>query len=94
MTVAGRTGGTASEAGLVQLSPNLYLLRDTCNVYLLRDGEHGLLIDAGSAGIADHLDEIGVRAIEWVLHTHHHRDQCQGDERLIESLISSCGVGM
>ena len=85
MTVAGRTGGPVSEAGLVQLSPNLYLFRDTCNVYLVRDGEHGLLIDAGSAGIVDHLDEIGIRAIDWVLHTHHHRDQCQGDDRLVET---------
>ena len=85
MTVAGGAGGPASEAGLVQLSPNLYLFRDTCHVYLLRDGEHGLLIDAGSAGIVDHLDKVGVQAVEWVLHTHHHRDQCQGDDRLVET---------
>ena len=52
-------------------------------MYLVRDGEHGLLIDAGSAAILDHLDEIGVRVIDWVLHTHHHRDQCQGDDRLV-----------
>jgi glyoxylase-like metal-dependent hydrolase (beta-lactamase superfamily II) len=71
--------------GLVQLSANLFLFRDTCNAYLLRDGEHGLLIDAGSAGILDHLEAVGVKAIDWVLHTHHHRDQCQGDERLIET---------
>ena len=70
--------------GLQQLSPNLYRYRDTCNVYLLKDGERGLLIDFGSGGVLDHLAEAGVREVEWVLHTHHHRDQCQGDSLLAE----------
>lgn len=30
----------------------------------------------------DSIDKVGVDAIEWVLHTHHHRDQCQGDTKL------------
>jgi glyoxylase-like metal-dependent hydrolase (beta-lactamase superfamily II) len=34
--------------------------------------------------VLDHLDEVGVEQVEWVLHTHHHRDQCQGDARLVE----------
>jgi glyoxylase-like metal-dependent hydrolase (beta-lactamase superfamily II) len=70
--------------GLQQLSPNLYWYRDTCNVYLLKDGERGLLIDFGSGGVLEHLGEAGVREVEWVLHTHHHRDQCQGDSLLGE----------
>jgi glyoxylase-like metal-dependent hydrolase (beta-lactamase superfamily II) len=70
--------------GLVRLSPSLYWYRDTCNVYLVKDGERGLLIDFGSGGILDHLAEAGVREVEWVLHTHHHRDQCQGDHLLAE----------
>ncbi|CAN5835166.1 hypothetical protein BH23CHL8_BH23CHL8_11630 [soil metagenome] len=69
---------------LLELSPSLFWFRDTCNVYLLRSGSAGLLIDAGSGAILDHLGEVGVERIEWVLHTHHHRDQCQGDLRLIE----------
>jgi glyoxylase-like metal-dependent hydrolase (beta-lactamase superfamily II) len=51
-------------------------------VYLLTDGETGLVIDAGSGAVLDHLAEAGVRQIEWVLHTHHHRDQCWGTPRL------------
>src|SRR5262245_37056719 len=70
--------------GLTQVSPNLYWYRDTCNVYLLARGAHGLLIDFGSGGVLDHLHEAGVREVEWVLHTHHHRDQCQGDPILDE----------
>ncbi|MBA3235822.1 MAG: MBL fold metallo-hydrolase, partial [Chloroflexi bacterium] len=74
---------TDAHPALVRLSEHLYWFRDTCEVYLIKDGDRGLLIDAGSAAILDHLDEVGVREIEWVLHTHHHRDQCQGDDRLI-----------
>jgi glyoxylase-like metal-dependent hydrolase (beta-lactamase superfamily II) len=67
---------------LTALSNHLYQFADTCNVYLLVDGEHGLLIDAGSGAILDHLAAAGVRQVEWVLHTHHHRDQCWGTPRL------------
>jgi glyoxylase-like metal-dependent hydrolase (beta-lactamase superfamily II) len=70
--------------GLTRLSPDLYWYRDTCNVYLLKRGQRGLLVDFGSGGILDHLEEAGVHEVEWVLHTHHHRDQCQGDARLNE----------
>ena len=70
--------------GLVRLSPGLYWYRDTCNVYLLVRGERGLLIDFGSGGILEHLDEAGVREVDGVLHTHHHRDQCQGDHLLVD----------
>jgi len=58
---------------------NLYLFEDTCNVYVLRSGEEGLLIDFGSGHVLDHLGEIGVSHVSAVLHTHHHRDQAQGD---------------
>jgi glyoxylase-like metal-dependent hydrolase (beta-lactamase superfamily II) len=61
---------------LTRLSEHLYRFEDACNVYLLADGGAGLLIDAGSAAVLDHLDAAGVKRVEWVLHTHHHRDQC------------------
>jgi glyoxylase-like metal-dependent hydrolase (beta-lactamase superfamily II) len=69
-------------AALTQLSEHLYHFADTCNVYLVVDGDAGLLIDAGSGAVLDHLGEAGVRRVEWVLHTHHHRDQCWGTPRL------------
>src|SRR3954467_1740783 len=62
-----------------RISEDLFVLEDTCNVYLIRDGEHGLLIDFGSGMILKHLAEIGVKTVDWILHTHHHRDQAQGD---------------
>ncbi len=71
----------APQGGLTQVSPNLYLLRDTCNVYVLKDGNRALLIDFGSGHVLSLLGEIGVTRIDAILHTHHHRDQCQGDAR-------------
>ncbi len=55
---------------------------DTCNVYVVRDGDSCLLVDTGSGAALERLSSIGVSHIEWVLHTHHHRDQCQGDQLL------------
>jgi len=67
---------------LTQISEHLYRYADSCNVYVLIDGDAALLIDAGSGAVLDHLPEIGVKKVEWVLHTHHHRDQCWGTPRL------------
>lgn len=61
---------------------NLFVWTDTCNVYVLRDGDTALLIDLGDGSVLDHLGEIGVRRVEWVLLTHHHREQCQGIAKL------------
>jgi glyoxylase-like metal-dependent hydrolase (beta-lactamase superfamily II) len=66
-----------------RISENLFILQDTCNVYLIRDGHRGVLIDFGSGRILDHLASLGVSQIEWILHTHHHRDQAQGDPAAI-----------
>ncbi|MCY3758539.1 MAG: MBL fold metallo-hydrolase, partial [Acidobacteria bacterium] len=72
-------------ATMERISENLYRFTDTCNVYVVKDGASALLIDAGSGAVLDSLAEIGCTRVEWVLHTHHHRDQCWGDPRLIEA---------
>lgn len=69
-------------AALHQLSEHLFEFADTCNVYLLVDGDAALLIDTGSGAVLDHLRQVGAPRVEWVLHTHHHRDQCGGTARL------------
>lgn len=69
---------------LTRLSPSLWWYRDTCNVFLWTAGALGLLVDFGSGGILDELDELGVREIVAIAHTHHHRDQCGGDARAVE----------
>lgn len=61
------------------ISENLFVLEDTCNVYLIRDGARAVLIDFGSGAILNYLGDLGISSIDWILHTHHHRDQAQGD---------------
>ena len=65
-----------------QAQPDLFVWTDTCNVHVQRDGDAALLIDLGDGSVLDHLAEIGVQRVEWLLLTHHHREQCQGIERL------------
>ncbi|HOL73316.1 MAG TPA: MBL fold metallo-hydrolase [Bryobacteraceae bacterium] len=70
-----------------RLSENLWLFEDTCNVYVIRDGSSAVLIDFGSGKILDHLPGLGISKVNWILHTHHHRDQCQGDWKAVERRI-------
>ncbi|MGD8238503.1 MAG: MBL fold metallo-hydrolase, partial [Armatimonadota bacterium] len=72
-----------------RVAKDVFLFRDTCNVYVLRDGSDAILIDFGSGDVLRHLRHIGVRRVEWVLHTHHHREQCQGDH-----LLQPRGIGL
>ncbi len=65
-----------------QVSEHLHHWTDTCNVYCITAGGRGILIDTGSGDVVEHLDEIGVEGVDWVLHTHHHRDQAWGTNRL------------
>jgi len=62
-----------------KLSEHLFLFRDLCNVYVVTNGSRAILIDFGAGKVLDHLSELGVTRVDWILHTHHHRDQCQGD---------------
>lgn len=79
-------GSVAELPKLRELSENLFVATDTCNVYLVRSGDAGLLIDAGSGAVAGILGDAGVEQVEWILHTHHHRDQCWGTSRLAAEL--------
>ena len=63
-------------------APDLFVWTDTCNVYVLRDGESALLIDLGDGSVLDRLAEIGVKRVDWLLFTHHHREQVQGAPKL------------
>jgi glyoxylase-like metal-dependent hydrolase (beta-lactamase superfamily II) len=73
---------TQDTAGrLTRISPSLWWYRDTCNVFLWTSGDMGLLVDFGSGAILDELEATGVRQIVAIAHTHHHRDQCGGDDR-------------
>jgi glyoxylase-like metal-dependent hydrolase (beta-lactamase superfamily II) len=67
-----------------RLGNGVYSYSDICQVYVIVRGDRALLVDCGTGAILDELGDLGVSGVDWVLHTHHHRDQCQGDERLLE----------
>src|SRR5436189_5837825 len=77
-----RTAALAARLSPVDPRLGIFVWSDTCNVYVVRDGDAALLIDFGDGSVLDHLAEIGVKRVEWVLFTHHHREQCQGTPRL------------
>jgi glyoxylase-like metal-dependent hydrolase (beta-lactamase superfamily II) len=62
--------------------PGVYLWQDTCNVYVLKNGGRALLINLGDGSVLEHLGEIGVKKVDWVLFTDHHRELCQGVSKL------------
>jgi glyoxylase-like metal-dependent hydrolase (beta-lactamase superfamily II) len=62
--------------------PQLFQWADTCDVYVLRDGDAALLINVGNGSVLPRLADIGVTKVEWVVFTDHHRENCQGAERL------------
>ncbi len=79
-----RRAGFSPSGAPRRISDNLYVFEDTCNVYVIRDGSSCVLIDFGSGKVLDYLSGLGISKVDWVLHTHHHRDQCQGDWKAVE----------
>ncbi|MFB3904278.1 MAG: MBL fold metallo-hydrolase [Acidobacteriota bacterium] len=71
----------------VRLSEHLYAFKDTCNVYLVQNGAEALLIDFGSGRLLDLAPSLGISKIAWILHTHHHREQAQGDGKAVAERI-------
>lgn len=69
-------------AGFQELSPDVHVWQDTCNVHVLKHGDAAVLINVGDGSVLEHLSEIGVKKIEWVLFTDHHREVSQGASRL------------
>jgi glyoxylase-like metal-dependent hydrolase (beta-lactamase superfamily II) len=62
--------------------PELFVWTDTCNAYVLRSGDSAILIDLGDGSVIDHLGELGIKQIDALLLTDHHRELCQGIDRL------------
>lgn len=69
------------------LDTTIYLYRDTCNVYIVQNCGKVALIDFGRGDVLKDLSAAGLNAIEGILHTHHHREQCQGDLSAVEAGI-------
>ncbi len=63
---------------VVKLSDHLSVYRGPINVGIIRDGDKALLIDCAEGGLRDSLADLGVKSVERIIFTHHHRDQALG----------------
>ena len=70
-----------------KLFENVYRFDDSVNVYAIKSGKNAILIDFGSGNVLNHLSEIDVDTVEYIFHTHYHRDQCYGDSIALENNI-------
>ena len=61
----------------IEIAPDIFQWSDPWNVHVLRDGAAALLIDLGDGSVLGARGGIGVRKAEWILFTHHHREQGQ-----------------
>lgn len=65
-----------------EIIPDVFIYRDACNVYCIRSGKDALLIESGGGAVTSALSRIGVENVDWILHTHAHRDMTGGDTAL------------
>lgn len=69
-------------AAFQEAAPGVFTWRSTCNAHLIREGDAALMINLGDGSVLDHLGEIGVKRVEMLLLTGHHRELLQGISRL------------
>lgn len=67
---------------LLKLSEHLAVWRGHINVGIICDGEKALLVELGDGSVLAALKELGVKTVDTVLLSHHHRDQVCGFARL------------
>ena len=75
---------------LKKITDHVFCHTDSCNVYLIKDGDAAFLIDFGRGEILHDAEKMGNLRIQALLHTHHHREQCQGDMRAVQAGIPVC----
>jgi glyoxylase-like metal-dependent hydrolase (beta-lactamase superfamily II) len=63
---------------ITRISEHLYAHHGVINAGILRDGDRALLIDFGEDSVKSSLNGLGIKTVEAVLFTHHHRDQASG----------------
>jgi len=68
----------ASQPQITRFSEHLSVYHGPINVGILQDGPRALLIDCGDGRVAGALGKLGIRNVEQLAFTHHHRDQACG----------------
>ncbi len=54
---------------------SVYRWYGSCAVYAIVDGQSALVIDGGNTHVAKDLKDAGIISIDWIVITHHHREQ-------------------
>lgn len=75
-----KSSNSVKHGEFTKISDGLWLIKDTCNVYLIKEKERAIAIDFGSGQWLHTIDQLGIRFLDHVFLTHHHRDQCYGLE--------------
>lgn len=60
----------------------IFRWHDVVNVYVLREGDAAILVNLGDGSVLQHLEELGIAHLEWVLLTDHHRENSLGYQKL------------
>ncbi|NLH17369.1 MAG: MBL fold metallo-hydrolase, partial [Phycisphaerae bacterium] len=70
---------------------SVYRWLGSCAVYGIIDGDSALVIDAGNTHVAKDLKDAGIKSIDWILFTHHHREQTwlHGQCKIAETKIAA-----
>lgn len=76
----------SANAAFSEAAPEVLVWQSTCNAYIIKDGDAALMIDLGDGSVLEHLGEIGVKKVDWLLLTGHHRELLQGVGRLDRSV--------
>lgn len=75
----------------IKIADNIWIFQDCINVGVIVKEGNALIIDCGDGAVLNSLGELGISSIEWVLFTHHHRDQASGVKKFI-NLGAKIGV--
>jgi len=65
-----------SQGEFQALTPHAGIYHDVVNVGVIQSNGKTLLIGSGDGAILRVSEKLGIKPIEWVLYTDHHRDQC------------------
>ncbi|MHC4672614.1 MAG: MBL fold metallo-hydrolase [Planctomycetota bacterium] len=76
---------------IIKLTLHLSVYQGHINVGILRDGDKALLIDCGDGSVTAALGELGIKSIDRIIFTHHHRDQACGAQTLA---AAGAGIGV
>ena len=67
-----------ADENITKLGEHLSVYHGPINVGVIRDGDKAMLIDCGDGSVAESLGKMGIKSIDRIVFTHHHRDQACG----------------